>query len=111
MDTSESKNIYRVDKFIIPASSRDEFLARTKAVQGFLKTQDGFIRSACLEQFSGPGEFNIVTIAQWSSSAHVERAKAAVAAFAQEAKFEPQEEFQRRLGIKADLGFYKETVA
>lgn len=111
MDTSENRNVYRVDKFIIPASSRDEFLARTKAVQGFLKTQDGFIRSSCLEQFSGPGEFNIVAIAQWSSPAHVERAKAAVAAFAQEANFEPQEAFQHRLGIKADLGFYKEIEA
>ena len=111
MDISENKKVYRVDKFIIPVSSRDEFLARTQAVQGFLKTQEGFIHSSCLEQFSGPGKFNIVTIAQWSSSAHIERAKAAVAAFSQEKSFEPQEAFQRRLGIKADLGFYNEIEA
>jgi heme-degrading monooxygenase HmoA len=105
-DESTNNHIYRVDKFIVPASARDDFLARANAIRDILKTQKGFIRDTYLEQFSGPGEFNIVTIAEWESQEHVEQAKVAVATFMQATKFNPQEMYQR-LGIKADIAFYK----
>jgi len=110
MTDSASQHIYRVDKFVVPTSARSEFLARANAIRDVLKTQDGFIRDTYLEQFAGPGEFNIVTVAEWKSHAHVDNAKSAVAAFIQSANFDPQEMYQR-LGIKADIAFYREIGA
>jgi hypothetical protein len=57
-----AKPIYRVDKFVVPASARDEFLARANTIRDVLKRQEGFVRDSYLEQISGLGEFNIVTI-------------------------------------------------
>jgi heme-degrading monooxygenase HmoA len=109
-DQSPKNHIYRVDKFIVPTSARDEFLDRANAIRDVLKMQEGFIRDTYLEQIAGPGEFNIVTIAEWESQEHVEQARAAVAAYMQATKFNPQEMYQR-LGIKADIAFYKQIDA
>jgi hypothetical protein len=111
MSNSRSSHIYRVDKFIVPAASRDEFLTRANAARDILKQQAGFVGSTYLEQFGGPGEFNIVAIAEWSSQAHANEAKGAIAVLTQQSNIEPQDAFQRRLGIRSDLGFYKEIGA
>ncbi len=109
MTDTPSSHIYRVDKFVIPASARDEFFARANAAKDFLQRQEGFVRSTYLEQFAGPGEFNVVTIAEWKSQAHIEQAKVAMAAMVEREGIEPQEQFQRRLDIKADPGFFREV--
>ena len=62
-----TEHIFRVDKFVVPRSARDEFLSRVKVTHEVLRRQPGFVRDNLLEQFSGPGEFNIVTIAEWES--------------------------------------------
>ncbi|HWP45863.1 MAG TPA: hypothetical protein VNM22_01765 [Candidatus Limnocylindrales bacterium] len=64
-------HIYRVDKFVVPNSARDEFMARVKATHEVLRKQRGFVQDILLEQFAGPGEFNFVTIVEWESLAHV----------------------------------------
>jgi heme-degrading monooxygenase HmoA len=108
IESKPSNHIYRVDKFIVPDSAREEFLARANAIREVLRKQEGFVRDAYLEQISGPGEFNIVTIAEWESQEHVEAAKSAVAALLKQSNFNPHEMYQR-LGIKADIAFYKEA--
>ena len=107
---NSAKHIYRVDKFVVPASARDEFLVRSNAIRDVLKRQEGFVRDSYLEQIAGPGEFNIVTIAEWETQAHIEQAKAAVSAILKETGFNPQEMYQR-LNIQADIGFYQEIDA
>lgn len=109
-DKSNANHIFRVDKFIVPTSARDEFLMRANAIRDVLRKLEGFVRDVYLEQVAGPGEFNIVTIAEWESPAHVEQAKAAVSAHMRHTKFNPQEMYQR-LGIKADMAFYKQIDA
>jgi len=111
--TNIQNHIYRVDKFVVPASSRDEFLARARDVKDFLKCQEGFVRSTYLEQFAGPGQFNLVTIVEWKSEAHVEQvkeAKQAKDALAVQEGGETREQFYQRLDIKADLGFFRECM-
>lgn len=97
--------LYRVDKFIVPANGRDEFLERVRATHMLLRQQDGFLRDAILEQHSGPGEFNIVTVVEWSSAAIVDRVAAKVAAMHKQIGFD-HHEMMARLGIKADMGNY-----
>jgi hypothetical protein len=63
-----------------------------------------------LEQSSGPGEFNFVSIVEWDGMEPIENAKAVAIARHKEMKFDPQEMFAR-LGIKADLGNHRQIHA
>lgn len=102
----QNKHIYRVDKFIVPAEARTEFISRVEMTHNLLKTLPGFVQDLVLDQTSGPGEFNFVTIVEWEGAAAIENAKAAVVAMQQQSNFNPQELFHR-LGIKADLANYQ----
>jgi heme-degrading monooxygenase HmoA len=55
---------YRIDKFAVPEAAREEFLMNVLKTHEVLQAQEGFISHQVLEQVSGPGEFNFVTIAQ-----------------------------------------------
>lgn len=103
----KNAHLYRVDKYTVPLAARDEIVARLSALFSVLRQQDGLVNSVCLEQVSGPGEFNILTYAEWESQNHIDRANAAVGAHLQETSFDPQETFMR-LGVRADLGVYME---
>jgi hypothetical protein len=98
--------IFRVDKFTVPALARAEFLERVRATHTLLRTQAGFVRDAILEQTSGPGEFNFVTIVEWKNAEAMEPARKAVTAFHQGMNFNPRE-MLTRLGIRADMGNYE----
>lgn len=106
--SSRSKHVYRVDKFVVPEHARDESLAKVRNTHELLKSLPGFLQDYVLEQFSGPGEFNFVTIVEWDSTRSIENAKEAVMTMYKKANFNPQEMFAR-LGIKADLANYRQV--
>jgi heme-degrading monooxygenase HmoA len=105
-NSKPSQRLYRVDKFVVPAHGREEFLDRVAKTHAVLRKQDGFVQDFILEQQSGPGEFNFVTFVEWADANVVERVSAAVAKMHQEIGFSPQE-FISRQGIKADIANYK----
>lgn len=97
---------YRVDKFVVPPAARGAFLERVATTHATLRQQQGFVQDVILEQASGPGAFNFVTMVEWESVAAVERASAAVAALHAGIGFNPREMIDR-LGIKADIANYQ----
>ena len=101
-----SKEIFRIDKFVVPAQAREEFLMRVHATHEVLRTQAGFVRDAILEQTSGPGEFNFLTIVEWENCDAIEGARRAVAALHQKMNFDAQAMINR-LEIRADIANYK----
>jgi heme-degrading monooxygenase HmoA len=103
------RRFYRVDKFAVPAGARAEFLARVGETHRVLRNQPGFVQDFILEQTSGPGEFNIVTVAEWESEEFVAGAREAVAALHRSTKLDPQELFAR-LGVRPDLGNYRRVA-
>jgi heme-degrading monooxygenase HmoA len=105
-----SERIYRVDKFVVPSGAREEFLGKARRTHSLLRAQLGFLQDFVLEQSSGPGEFNFVTIVEWASQEAIENARSAVLALHREMNFNPQEMFAR-MGIKADLANYKRLEA
>jgi heme-degrading monooxygenase HmoA len=105
MTTDTSHHIYRVDKFVVPDAAREEFLGRVRSTHQLLKAQPGFVRDVVLEQSSGPGRFNFVTVVEWQSQAAMEAAKAVVMAAHAKSGFNPQELFAR-LGIETDIANY-----
>ena len=105
MTTDASQHIYRVDKFVVPAAARQEFLGRVRSTHQLLKVQPGFVRDVVLEQSSGPGRFNFVTVVEWQSQSTMGAAKAVVMATHAKSGFNSQEMFAR-LGIEADIANY-----
>ena len=109
MTTATDKLFYRVDKFVVPAAAREEFLTRVFQTHEMLRKQPGFVQDFLLEQTSGPGEFNFVTIAEWESEDFVAGARAAVQALHRSTNLDPQELFAR-LDIKPDLANYRRVA-
>jgi hypothetical protein len=99
-------NIFRVDKFIVSGHARGEFLAKVQATHKLLRSQPGFVRDYILEQVSGPGEFNFVTIVEWEGSEYMEPARQAVAALHERMNCNPSE-LLVRLGVRADIANYR----
>lgn len=104
------KPVYRIDKFKVPKSARDEFIQKVRITHEFIQTLPGFIQDLVLEQIGGPGEFNLVTVVVWESTDALDSAKQAVMAKHEEMGFKPNEMFDR-LGIKADLANYSQIEA
>jgi heme-degrading monooxygenase HmoA len=48
--TQNQQRMYRIDKFKVPPSARDEFLARIRESRKLLSTLAGFIRHSVFEQ-------------------------------------------------------------
>jgi hypothetical protein len=101
-----TSQIYRVDKFIVPAAARQEFLAKVRTTHELLRSLPGCTQELVLEQTSGPGSYNYVTVLGWSDMAAIEAAKIAAQKLHAKTDFHPQEMFNR-LGIQADLGNYQ----
>lgn len=102
-------HVYRVDKFQVPSAARDEFLAQVRATHDLLRSQPGFLHDLLLEQVSGPGELNVVTVAAWKDQAAVDAAGAAVADSRRTTGFDPRS-FMERLGVRADLANYRQIA-
>jgi len=103
---SEQTTIYRVDKFVVPEAAREEFLRRVHETHQVLRRQPGFVRDSLLEQVSGPGRFNIVTVAEWESQAAIDTARTEVMNAHAKSGFNAQETIAR-LGIEADIANYR----
>jgi len=73
-----SETVYRVDKFVVPTGARKSFWKERDARTRCSRAQPGFLQDLILEQSSGPGEFNFVTVVEWASQEAVENARAAV---------------------------------
>jgi len=100
------ESIFRVDKFSVPPGARDPFLAKIRETHALLDGVDGCLQNLVLEQVSGPGEYNIVTIVEWRDAAAFEQAKRAAQKRHEASGFDPGT-MLRELGIEADLGNYQ----
>ncbi|MDQ0315887.1 antibiotic biosynthesis monooxygenase family protein [Amorphus orientalis] len=98
--------IVRVDKFDVPATARDSFIARVGETHAILDTLDGCLENLVLEQVAGDGVFNIVTVVKWRDEAAYEAARETMRARREASGFNPQKTFAE-LGIRADLGNYR----
>ncbi len=98
-------SIFRVDKFSVPPSARGPFIAKIRETHALLDGVDGCLQNLVLEQVSGPGEYNMVTIVEWRDAAAFEQAKLAAQMRHEASGFDPGT-MLKELGIEADLGNY-----
>lgn len=102
---STSLPVYKIDKFIVPAAARDEFMARVAMIKDMLQAMPGCRQNLVLEQVAGPGAFNVVTFVEWQDAEALENAKTTVTARYKAMNFNPQE-LIARLGVTADIANY-----
>ncbi len=103
--SSPSSPVYKIDKFIVPAAARDEFMARVAMIKDMLQAMPGCRQNLVLEQVAGPGAFNVVTFVEWQDAEALENARATVTARYKAMNFNPQE-LIARLGVTADIANY-----
>lgn len=103
-------SVFRIDKFVVPPLAMDEFAARVRQTHELLRRQPGFVRDLILEQASGPGEFNVVTMVEWQAQEAIDKARPVVMAMHESHGFDPQA-LMKRLGIRADIGNYRRVPA
>lgn len=99
-------HIFKIDKFIVPEAGRTEFMQAVCQTHELLGQQPGLVQQFVLQQVSGPGEFNVVTVVQWENQAAFEQAKVAVQAMHQRSGLDGVA-MRERLGIRADLANYQ----
>lgn len=101
--------VYRVDKFIVPEAGHNEFLQAVKKTHSLLRTLPGFKQDFILEQVSGPGMYNFVTIVEWANNDYVVEAMQSVKLMQEQENFHPPE-IMKRLNIQGDFSFSKNLM-
>jgi hypothetical protein len=109
IETKQSENMKQIfiDKFIVPAQSKQEFLERVTINRNFIRNLNGFIKDEAYERIDEHGNFIFMTIAVWENEAVLKKAKEAVQAEYKKEGFDIAEMFTR-LKITMDRNIYKE---
>jgi heme-degrading monooxygenase HmoA len=102
----QSGPVFRIDKFVVPAEARPEFIAQMQRIQQTLRTWPGCQRTYVLDQTGGSGEFNVVTLVEWASEQAVASAAEFVKKKFAEEGFDPVA-FTKNAGVRSDQGFYR----
>ncbi|GGE20636.1 hypothetical protein GCM10011360_06630 [Primorskyibacter flagellatus] len=98
-------HIFRIDRFTLPAASRDEFLDRVAKTHSILRTCKGFVLDRIVEQRLADGSLALLTVAEWDGQPAFDAARETVKQAHAAEGFDRAETMQR-LGIAADLGTY-----
>lgn len=98
--------VIRVNRFSVPSDGRDEFMARLEQTHGVIRQQSGVIDDMILEQQVATDLFSVLAIIRFEGE-HVLQPTIAAIAEADQAKGIDRQGIARRLGIAADIGFYR----
>ena len=101
-----SPSVFRIDRFVVPAAARDQFLGRVMATRDFLATLDGCLQNVVLEEEQTVENSRILTIVEWRDDRAFEAAKAAAAERYRAIGFKPAE-LIAQLGVKPEFGNYR----
>ncbi len=101
--------VYRVDKFIVPEGGKAEFLQAVKKTHLLLRNLLGFRQDFILEQTSGSGKYNFVTIVEWENTNYLQKAINEIKSIQERENFHPSE-IMNKHGIKGDFSFSRQIL-
>ncbi|MDZ4309255.1 MAG: hypothetical protein U1A24_01660 [Cypionkella sp.] len=101
----QNKPVFRIDKFVVPAITKDRFLGRLTVTHDAMDAAAGCEQNFIPEQVDGRGQYNIVTLVKWKDRECYEAAKKRAVSRQAEEGFNPAA-FMKELGVVADLGNY-----
>ena len=99
-----------IDKFLVPANAKTEFMQRVNFNRNFIKKLPGFIEDAAYERTDEKDNIIFITIAVWENEQAVKKAKEAVQAEYKRQGFDLAAMLER-LNITIDRGVYTEASA
>jgi len=105
---TDKDQVQFIDKFLVPAKAREQFMERVKINRAFIKTLPGFIEDAAYERMDETGNIIFITIAVWENEEAVKKAKEVVQSEYKRQGFN-MPKFLEQLHITMDRGLYKET--
>ena len=94
-----------IDRFVVPAAAKSEFLERANINRNFIKSLPGFIGDNAYEEES-KNESRIVTVAVWASEEAFQNARASVNEYYKKQGFDISA-LIKRLHIQMERGIYK----
>jgi predicted ester cyclase/heme-degrading monooxygenase HmoA len=98
-----------IDKFHVPAQSKQEFLERVTVNRNLLKKLPGFVEDHAYERTDENGDLIFITVAIWQNEDAVKKAKEAVQLEYKKEGFDmPQ--MMKRLNITMDRAMYSELL-
>lgn len=106
---TQNEYVYFIDKFLVPAQAKPEFLQRANINRNYIKTLPGFIEDAAYECNDEQGNMVYITIAVWKNEESLSKAKEAVQAEYKKQGFNPAAMLER-LHITMDRGIYREDT-
>lgn len=109
-ERAASQPLYRVNKFAVPREAREEFLDLVAKTFAVVRRQEGYVRDWVLEQNSGPGVFNFVTMIEFATDDVAPKVAAALGELDRELGLD-REAMMARLDIRTDFGSYKRLPA
>jgi heme-degrading monooxygenase HmoA len=92
-----------IDKIIVPASNRTDFVTRMKATQQFLHALPGFISQATYERTDADGNSVFLTATVWQDKAAIDNAQVALAAEYKRTGFD-RAAYNKKMNIKREGG-------
>jgi hypothetical protein len=101
----QNSSLFRIDSFAVPQAARAAFMAEVQETKQFLAEQAGCLQNLILEQHSGSGRFNVVTVVEWEHPQAFANAKAAMMEKRRGSGFDP-ETFLKTLGVEANMSNY-----
>lgn len=97
--------IFRIDRFEVPAVARSSFLEKVAMTHAALRRQPGLVFERIVETEAGQGKSRIVTIAAWANAEAIAAAREAIAAVHRAEGFDARA-FLAHHGIDAEMGTY-----
>lgn len=94
-----------IDRFVVPAGAKAEFLESANINRDFIKHLPGFVEDNAYEE-PGETESRIVTVAVWATEEAFQKARVAVVEEYKRQNFDVAE-LVNRLHIRMERGIYK----
>ena len=107
--TPANQPVYRIDRFNVPAHALLTFMERVRYTQQVLDELPGCRQNLVLTQADLAGEFNVMTMVEWSDEGSLSAAKAVIQQRYAQERFDPAA-FMQGLGVQADLGLYRSAL-
>ena|ERR1700722_18875177 len=100
---SMNNNITFIDKIIVPASAKTDFLTRMQSTQQFLHALPGFIAQTTYERTDSDGNSVFLNATTWQDKAAIDNAQEALAAEYKRTGFD-RADYNKRMNIKRKGG-------
>ena len=110
MTSSTSNERVFIDRFIVPVTSKSEFLERLTINRELIKGLPGFIQDSVFEKPDHSGNLMFVTVAVWTSEEAINDAKQAVQAEYRKQGFDLAAMLERLRITFVERGIYSHCI-